>query len=340
MKWIFLGALLCTAINLSAKLNVVASNALIADWIQQVGGGQVEVVSLAVGDLHQFEPSPRQIGQLADADLVVAFGTGMEPWLARAMQASGSSAPVLRLNEGLDLLEVGEAYWRDRPLLIDDAESKPPCCKGDAVESNRQWAALIQSVPVATGHYHDHHEHHDHDHGHEAVDPHTWLDPQQVLLMVFALNAALNELDPAQAGYFDQRRIDYLDRLIALDEWAEARLADVPVNRRLLISYHDNLRYFGRRYGFITPASVLGSITTDAADPSAKSFQALIRLIQQYQTPVIFNDGLSRPLIDQLCREARVRQAAFRDYLAVDGPADYLAMMRANVEAVASLNQP
>lgn len=328
--------LLCGAASLSARLNVVATNGIVADWAEQVGGKEVSVTTFAGPgmDPHHFEPSPRQLGALAKADVVIGFGEGLEPWLGDAMQASGSPAELLVLTDHAELMEFGAAFWQDMPLLYPKAESKPPCCKEDAIKANEVWAKMRKLMPAS-------HQHNAHDHGHDhgEYDPHVWLDPQQALMMVLAINLTLAVLDPAHADYFDERRQAYLDQLIELDEWAEARLGEVTANRRILIGYHDNLRYFGRRYGFFTPASILGSVSTEAPDPSAKQFHELLKLIVQFSPPALFIDASANPrLAQQIQREAGVPTVAtlYTDNItAASGPApDYLTLMRVNVETI------
>ncbi|GHC00902.1 metal ABC transporter substrate-binding protein [Cerasicoccus arenae] len=334
MKWIITLAAFLAVAHLPARLTVAASNGIAADWVRQVGGNQVQVASFADSgaDPHHFEPSPRQINELAKADLIVAFGEGLEPWLNEAIVASGTSARKLILTDGLDLLEPGEAFWVDRPLLYPDAANKPPCCKEDALVANEIWTSMIPQMPKSANDGHGH----DHDHGY---DPHVWLDPQMAVLMILSINNALNELDPIHAAYFDKRREKYLDEIITLDEWAEARLGEIPTRRRLLINYHDNLRYFGRRYGFFTPTSILGSVSTESPDPSARDFNRLLKLISRFGVPAVFVDSTANPrLAEQVVREAGL-PTPFVLYTgnvtAADGRApDYLSLMRGNVETI------
>ncbi len=323
--------------SLCAGLNVVASNGIVADWVRQVGGSMVVVTTFADAgaDPHHFEPSPRQLGQLGKADLVVAFGAGLETWLDDAITASGSHAMVLELTDGLDLMEPGEPFWLDMPMLYADAEHKPPCCKEDALEANEKWAAMIPLMPTG----HAGHDHHGHDHA--EYDPHVWLDPQQVVLMVLMINTALVELDPQNALKYDQRREAYLNKLIELDEWAEARLGEIPASRRILINYHDNLRYFGRRYGFFTPMSILGNVSTEAPDPSAKQFAHLLKFIRKLNVPAVFYDASANPrLAEQVALESKLPppDALYTGNLTPpDGAApDYLTLMRVNVETITS----
>ncbi|WP_309399610.1 metal ABC transporter substrate-binding protein [Cerasicoccus maritimus] len=339
MKWTLLWFMLLGSAGLCARLSVVASNGIVADWVQQLGGTKVTVDTFAEGggDPHHFEPFPRQLGALAKANLVVGFGAGLEPWLADALKASGSKAMVLELSDGLELMAPGVAFWETMPELYPDAEHKPPCCKEDAMQANRDWAEMILKMPCM--HEGDVHGGHDHKHDHGDYDPHVWLDPQLAVLMVLTINMALVELDPANAEYYDQNRERYLNELIELDEWAKARLGEVPTRRRILINYHDNLRYFGRRYGFFTPASVLGNVSTEAPDPSARQFSELIKMISELDVPAVFVDATANSRLSaQLAREAGLPKPFVLytgNVTSSNGLApDYISLMRSNVETI------
>lgn len=72
------------------KPKVVASFTIIGDLVQAVGGDAVSVTTLVGpdGDAHVFEPRPGDVAAVAQADLIVANGLGMEPWLERLTEAA------------------------------------------------------------------------------------------------------------------------------------------------------------------------------------------------------------------------------------------------------------
>jgi len=79
------------------RLRVVASFPVVADIARQVGGDHVVVTSLIPPetDPHAWQPQPRDMRRLAEADLVVVNGLGLEGWLDRAIRASGYDGPVV-----------------------------------------------------------------------------------------------------------------------------------------------------------------------------------------------------------------------------------------------------
>ena len=104
-----------------STLNVVATNSVLADLVAQVGGDRVSVTSLVPRgtDPHAFEPRPSDAARLTRADLVVMNGLGLDDWLDRLIESSGTQAPVVRLGEDLAGVEylAGEDPAHPNPHL-------------------------------------------------------------------------------------------------------------------------------------------------------------------------------------------------------------------------------
>jgi zinc/manganese transport system substrate-binding protein len=92
-----------------ARINVVASFSILADFVKNVGGDRVNVTSLVGpnGDVHVYAPSPQDAKTIADARLVVINGLGLEGWLPRLLQSSGSKATVVTASTGVSPLKLG-----------------------------------------------------------------------------------------------------------------------------------------------------------------------------------------------------------------------------------------
>jgi len=93
------------------NLDVVASFSILADFVRNVGGDKVKVTSL-VGpnsDVHVYTPAPSDAKTVAAAQLVVINGLGLEGWLPRLLQSSGSKAPVVVATKGITPLKLGSA---------------------------------------------------------------------------------------------------------------------------------------------------------------------------------------------------------------------------------------
>ena len=53
------------------------------------------------GEVHTFDPTPARLARVADADLVVMNGLGLDDWLGAVARDSGTDAPIVELGEDL-----------------------------------------------------------------------------------------------------------------------------------------------------------------------------------------------------------------------------------------------
>ena len=85
------------------RLKVVASFSILADLVKNVGGDKIEVSALVGpnGDAHVFSPSPADAKTVAAAKVMVVNGLGLEGWMTRLVQASGSKAPMVVATTGI-----------------------------------------------------------------------------------------------------------------------------------------------------------------------------------------------------------------------------------------------
>ena len=166
-----------------------------------------------------------------------------------------------------------------------------------------------------------------------------WLNPKLAAIMVVTIADVFAEKAPENAALFDANANHYIHQLNELDAWAMQKVATIPAKSRVLIGYHDNLRYFGDRYGLIAPDSILGRISTEHADPSPKAFAELAELIQHHKIPAVFGENIaSLRLPEQLARQSQLPPpvALITGALTPDSGhgSTYLQMMRYNVSTV------
>ncbi len=77
--------------------------------MENVGGDRVNVTTLVGpdGDVHVYTPAPADAKKIAEAKLLVINGLGLEGWLPRLLQASGSKAPIVTATRGIAPLKLG-----------------------------------------------------------------------------------------------------------------------------------------------------------------------------------------------------------------------------------------
>ncbi|WP_308921464.1 metal ABC transporter substrate-binding protein [Janthinobacterium sp. J1-1] len=199
-----------------------------------------------------------------------------------------------------------------------------------------QGEVVVASTGVRPrGHEHQGEHAQGHEHGH--LDPHAWQDPQNVMLYVANIAAALARVDPKGAATYRANAASYQVVLRELDAWAGARFARIPVSRRRAVTAHAAFDYLAARYGL--RLSALQTLSTES-EPSARAMGELVRRMRADGTAAVFAENLHNArLLRQLAGEAGVTVGGklYSDALSAPrGPAPtYLALMRYNVDQLA-----
>jgi ABC-type Zn uptake system ZnuABC Zn-binding protein ZnuA len=169
-------------------------------------------------------------------------------------------------------------------------------------------------------------------------DPHWWQDPRNAVRAVAALRDALVRVDPAGAAAYRRAAAGYSARLRRLDRAVAACIARVPAAERTLVTTHDALGYYARRYGIRVVGAVIPSRSTVAA-PSLGDTAALVRTIRREHVAAVFAESSVRPDVEQAIADeagARVGRALWADTLGPPGSdgATYVDSIVANTAAL------
>ncbi|MGA7993593.1 MAG: zinc ABC transporter substrate-binding protein [Bradyrhizobium sp.] len=91
------------------RVSVVASFSILGDFVRNVGADHVNVTTLVGpdGDVHVYTPAPADARKVAEAKLLIVNGLGLEGWLPRLLQSSGSKAPIIIATYGIAPLKAG-----------------------------------------------------------------------------------------------------------------------------------------------------------------------------------------------------------------------------------------
>jgi len=289
----------------SDPVKVVATFSILADWVQNVGGENIELTTIvpAGGDAHTFDPSPEQLASIADADVIFKIGLGFESWLDDMVDASGSTAERVVVSDGIELLEGGDNHEGEE--------------SGD----------------------HEGDEHADEGDRHGESDPHIWGDVANAMTAVATINAHLNEVDPDNAATYDANASAYMSQIEDLDASIVTATQAIPEDGRKLVTTHDTFGYYAHAYGFEVVGTALNSLSTEGGDPPASEIAALVGQIQDEGVPAIFAENVSNnDLMQTIADEAGVTLAPplYTDALGEPGSDGdtYIAMMTANTDTI------
>jgi zinc/manganese transport system substrate-binding protein/manganese/iron transport system substrate-binding protein len=87
-------------------LKVVATTTQVADFARNIGGAKVNVTQILKPnvDPHDYEPSPADIQAVAQADIVVENGVGLEKWLDEVISSSGFDGATVDTSKGVTII--------------------------------------------------------------------------------------------------------------------------------------------------------------------------------------------------------------------------------------------
>lgn len=278
---------------------VLATTSVFADLARLALGESVAIDTIVPAgvDVHTFEPSPSDAERLADADLILMNGLGLDEWVLTLLDGAGKSdADVLELGEDLTGFEYIESTEEEHEAGAEEGETD--------------------------------------EHGHGGIDPHIWLDPAGAQLYIERIAQRVSSDRPDLADQIAQTFEEGSGQLTELQNVVASRYAAIPAEKRKIVTFHDAFGYYARAYG-ITIVGV--AVEAPGQDPSAQEIAALIEAIRAAGVTSIFSEvQFPSKVLDQIAAEtgAVVLEDLYSDALGA-APADtYVGAMESNAEAI------
>jgi zinc/manganese transport system substrate-binding protein len=165
-------------------------------------------------------------------------------------------------------------------------------------------------------------------------DPHWWHSVGNMEKATKIVRDALSKISPEDKALFSANAAKYLDQLAALEKWAKRKVAELPRDRRQIVTSHEAFQYFAREHGF-TIHAIEG--VTRADQPSSKKVAEIVETIRRASVKAIFPESLSNPkVLKEITREtgAKIGPELHGDGLGTGAASTYEGMYRHNVTAI------
>lgn len=273
----------------AAPLPVVTTLPVLKDLVQQVGQPYVRVTSLLSGLESEHSYSPKP------SDLVAVRKARLLVEIGAGLEVWVAGLIKSAGNPGLTVMTAADGL----PLL-------------EVPEAERQGT---------TGAAHDGHHH-------RLGNPHVWLDPENVSIMVERLAAALSKLDPPHADTYARQATAYRQALARTTVELTQQLA--PLHDRRIITHHPAWPYFAQRFHL----EIVGEIQLQSgAEPSPRHLRELIARIRRDGIQVIVSEPQLNQKVPRLLADETGARVVVLTPLpgGVPGTDTYLDMLRYNV---------
>jgi len=304
----------------TSRITVVATTTQVQDFVKVIAGDKVTLVGLLKPNIdpHDFEPGPAEQKSLAEAEVIVKNGVGLDKWLDAAVKAADTSAKVIDASAGVTLREGGDEHATEHSAGASETDH---AAEHSAGASETDHAAEHSAGETAGG------------------DPHIWHNPLNAKIMVDNITTALVAADAANAATYQANQTAYNVELDALDAEIQSKIN--TLTNKKLVTNHDAFGYYVDRYGLEFVGAVIPSFDT-SAEPSAADVTDLVAQIKDAGVKAIFAESSLAPsLTETIGRDAGVTVVEGDDSLYGDtlGPVGsagetYLKMMRHNTETI------
>jgi zinc/manganese transport system substrate-binding protein len=165
-------------------------------------------------------------------------------------------------------------------------------------------------------------------------DPHWWHSIPNVKQATKIIRDELIKLDPTNKADFEKNGNAYLATLDALDNWVKRKVAELPRDKRKLVTSHDAFQYLARDCGFQIEAIEGMSTETEASN---RHVSELIDEIKKQNVKAIFLESTLNPKVTtQITRETGVKigGSLYPDGLGSGDACTYEGMMKHNVSTI------
>ena len=171
-----------------------------------------------------------------------------------------------------------------------------------------------------------------------SEDPHTWLDPTNMITIAEHVRDALSEARPEQAATFAANARQLVADLTTLDTDIKAELTGCAITP--FITSHAAFGYLAARYG-LTQVGIRG-LEPDV-EPSAARLAEVHQIARDNHVTTIFFEALVSPVVSQsVAGDLGLRTDVLDPLEGITADSrgtDYLEVMRANANALKVSNQ-
>ena len=172
-------------------------------------------------------------------------------------------------------------------------------------------------------------------------DPHVWHDVSLWMKAVERVRDTLAQADPNNADYYRSNAKNYLAALKTLHDNLQDLAAQIPAQRRVLVTTHDAFGYLGRAYGFEVRG--LQGLNTET-EVGVADVRELAAFIIEHRIPAMFVET-STPSQGIEAVQAAVRAKGFEveiggglfaDAMGTPGTPEgtYIGLMRHNIDTI------
>ena len=286
---------------------------------------------------HLFDPSPRDVRNLADADLIILNGH-VDEWALDLIDSSGTKAQVLEVFKEIsfEVIEAdehgheGEEHHDEEEHHDDDEHHDEEEHHGEEEEHHDEEEHHAEEEEHHDENMAEAHEGHGH-HGHGNENPHIWLDPWLMINGVLLITEHIRAIDSDNGTSYLLNSKRLIDDIWELDRELKSLLE--PVSGAAFVPFHDAWPYFARRYNLNLVVEIEPS---PGQEPSAGYLAYALKEIQESSAKAVFSEVQLAPRPAEVVAEnAGVNLFVLDPLGGQSGTESYQDLLRHNARTIA-----
>ena len=267
------------------RLTIIATTFPIYDWTRQILGNQLDAVALVQlqdngVDLHNFQPTVREIAQIGKCDLFLYVGGESDEWVDDALLTSSNPRRI-----ALNLMkELGSAVREEKPLEGMEAHHHHGDQEHHEAHGDHHKHAKKHDEHHHDEHHHDEHHHDEHHDDEHEADEHIWLSLRCATTLCKTIADSLSNLDSTHSEEYQANCRQYVEKLLALDEKYRKAVAWASL-KTLLFADRFPFRYLADDYGLTCFAAFSGC--SSESEASFKTIAFLASKVDELKLPSV-----------------------------------------------------
>lgn len=258
------------------RLKVVATVFAEYDFLRQIGGDAINLSMLMLpgADIHTFDPTPKDIKTVQDADLFVTVGGESDAWADTILESIDNNHL-----ESVRLMDLVEEVVEEEIV------------EGMEVEEKEE----------------EHLHQGESSHEEKELDEHVWTSPKNAIQIVEGLCEKLCQLDRKHTALYEKNSKTYIKKIEQLDKKFN-QVVEKGKRREIVVADRFPFRYFTDAYDLKYYAAYPGCSTQTGA--SAETIAFLIDKVKENHIPVVFHMELSSEMMcNTICDETGAKKA-------------------------------
>lgn len=267
--------------------------------IGDVKGIDLKMIVTPGQDSHSFEPTPSDVIQMENADVLIYNGGSLETWIDTLLDSLNNKKQIqMKMMDYVDVLNEEivegmdtrfEEHDHDEHSHKEDNHNKENHKEDSHSEENHKKDNHSEDSSNDSEFHNE-----DSEEEHEETDEHIWTSPVNEIIMTEKICETLSKALPEEKENFQKNAENYISQLKELDNEFRTIVENAKINE-IIFADKFPLQYFAKEYGLKYYAAFPGCGSD--MEPSAKTIAFLVDKIKEDNIKAVFYLELSSHIV-------------------------------------------